>query len=281
MCLILNHLLFAFKYTFLYLAQEMVQSQEFFLVVTSPPIFSTKILDGGNSTEFPDRALWGGSEDARRAVGTYCGSRRRQILLLRLRPVAPEVHAGAGLPSHGPPPSWKGLQWSNHQCVLCLALRIRRTLPKTFQEGSLTSAPRKTWSSPSRGGKEKGAWWRGARPAARGGQAPRPRVRCCSRLGALLPQTHGPRRTGVGTLSSTVPSHGLVHSKNKISFYPTFHGGTISCLEERWKLLLGRYMVRISCNTELAPVKMKYFTLPLLLIYQKYFVLALRLSSHI
>lgn len=94
-------------------------------------------------------------------------------------------------------------------------------------------------------------------------------------------QTHRPRRTGVGTLSSTVPSHGLVHSKNKISFYPTFHGGTISCLEERWKLLLGRYMVRISCNTELAPVKMKYFTLPLLLIYQKYFVLALRLSSHI
>lgn len=197
MCLILNHLLFAFKYTFLYLAQEMVQSQEFFLVVTSPSIFSTKILDGGNSTEFPDRAPWGGgSEDARRAVGTYCGSRRRQILLLRLRPVAPEVHAGAGLPSHGPPPSWKGLQWSNHQCVLCLALRIRRTLPKTFQEGSLTSAPRKTWSSPSRGGKEKGAWWRGARPAARGGRAPRPRVRCCSRLGALLPQTHGPRRTG-------------------------------------------------------------------------------------
>lgn len=69
MCLILNHLLFAFKYTFLYLAQEMVQSQEFFLVVTSPPIFSTKILDGGNSTEFLDRAPWGGGLRRRQAGG--------------------------------------------------------------------------------------------------------------------------------------------------------------------------------------------------------------------
>lgn len=74
---------------------------------------------------------------------------------------------------------------------------------------------------------------------------------------------------------STVLQHGLLNTKIP---HPIFHYGTISCLKERWKLLLGRYILRISCNTELATVKMNYFTLPLLLIYQKYFVLCLIFS---